>query len=212
VEDELYYSKAGSDPEICLTDVGHTQAIALAELIARLFPPEHALTSMYGPDFCRIRQTLDHVEKKLSYRVERRLDARLAKRSYGNFWNLTHRGVQALYPEEYARYIAAGDLLYRAPGGGENYPDVFQRVEDFIASELASTTGHVFVGTHSVVALSFQHVLEDLPASEVLRQYEESSLVNTAVLVYWRDPTDTSSLWRPYNRFEPADFTAALLG
>ncbi len=41
------------------------------------------------------------------------------KRSYGDFWNITYRGVQELHPDEYARFLAEGPLNYIPPGGRE---------------------------------------------------------------------------------------------
>lgn len=192
--DSHYYEISGSDPHVGLTPNGLEQSLATGHLLARLFPPETPIDSLHLSPFRRVEQSADQVDKGLGYAPPRKVDKRLSKRSYGAFWNLTYKGLEELYPDEHAAYEKAGKLLYRAPGGGENYPDVFARVAEYIDEEINPSRENIAIGTHSVVMLAFQRKFEGLSAREVLRRYEDVALPNGHVALYVRD--DPSQPWR----------------
>jgi 2,3-bisphosphoglycerate-dependent phosphoglycerate mutase len=190
----LYYSLCGSDPEVPLTDDGLQQADQLGELLNRLFPSDRRLMRVYENRYLRIQQTTNRVLQRLSYGIERENHDLLEKRRYGKFWNLTRRGVRELFPDEWERYQQQGDLLYRAPEGGENYPDVFQRVDRFIDERVEPCDENLLIITSSVVALAFQRRFESISDDEVVRRYEESAVANGGVLIYCRAG---DSPWQP---------------
>jgi 2,3-bisphosphoglycerate-dependent phosphoglycerate mutase len=185
-DDALYYSLSGSDPSVGLTTQGFGEGAAVGDQLAQLFPSQKPLQRVYHTDFKRVEETVEAIDAKLPYDVPRQVDPRLNKRNYGEFWNLTRRGVEVLHPQEWARYLLEGDLNFRAPGGGENYPDVFARVDDFIDTELSASRENMLVVTHSVVILAFRRRIEGLSDEEVIEQYEQISLANGEVLVYER--------------------------
>jgi broad specificity phosphatase PhoE len=184
--DGLYYSRSSSDPAVPLTAQGKRQGSEIGRRLSRMFPPQRPLKRAYYTRFARVEQTLTRIERELGYTVERVCDPRIEKRSYGDFWNLTRLGVQQLHPHEWQRYQQQGDLLYRAPGGGENYFDLFARVDDFIDSQVLPTRDNLLIVTHSVVLLSFQRRLEGLSDEEVHQQYEATTLPNAHIVVYCR--------------------------
>jgi broad specificity phosphatase PhoE len=184
-EDGLHYKVTGSDREVALTELGAAQALEAGKQLARLFPSNLPINIAWLSPFCRIRQTLEQVELALGYQVQRAEDERLAKRNYGLFWNLTYKGVAVLFPEEHARFLELGHLHYRPPEG-ENYFDLFARIEEFIGSELDRAQGNLLICAHSVVCLAFQRVFEKLPDQEVVRLYEESALPNGHLRIYMR--------------------------
>lgn len=192
--DSHYYEISGSDPQVGLTPNGLEQSLGTGCLLARLFPPEAPIDSIRLSPFRRVEQSADQVDNGLGYSPPRKVDKRLSKRSYGDFWNLTYKGLEELYPGEYAAYEKVGKLLYRAPGGGENYPDVFARVAEYIAEEVDPSRENIAIGTHSVVMLAFQRNIEGLSAREVVRRYEDVALPNGQVALYVRE--DPSQPWQ----------------
>ena len=184
-EDGLFYSLSRSDKDVPLTDDGLKHAAHVAKTLARVFPRQRKVARIYHTDFKRVLQMLPATQQRLPYKVKHYCDSRLNKRSYGQFWNLTHKGVQVLHSEEWQRYQQDGDLHYRPPEG-ENYLDLFARVDDFVDNVLAPTRGNVVVFTHSVVLLSLQRRLEGLSDAEVLSHYEQQTLPNGHILFYTR--------------------------
>ncbi len=190
----LYYSTSGSDPAIALTPTGQRQANELATLVAARFSRARQFDRLYCTDFRRVQQTADAIEQALGYKATRSIDPRLNKRSYGKFWNLTRHGVSQLFPDEYKYYLREGDLNYRPPEG-ENYPDVFSRINDFVTNELSCTRAHALVVTHSVVLLAFQRLFEGIADEVVLSRYEAMELPNCAVLTYCRETMHNPGAW-----------------
>jgi broad specificity phosphatase PhoE len=188
--DGLYYSNSGSDPAVPLTEVGQGQGDMVAKKLALLFPPERRIHRAFHNEFVRVEEFADRVVGALGYDVKRQCDKRLNKRSYGSFWNLTYRGVRTLHPQEWKQFQALGTLHYRPPGGGENYPDLFRRVYEFIDEEVMPSVENLLVLTSSVVVLSFMRYLEKLSDEEVVRQYEAQEVPNAHVVVYCREAVD----------------------
>ena len=192
--DALYYEIPGSDTSVALTGQGNREAFDAGCRLSSMLPANTGFDTLFLSPFVRVRQSADELERGLGYAPPRIEDTRLEKRSYGDFWNLTYRGVQQLHPAEYARFQQQGHLLYRPPGG-ENYPDVFTRVEQFIEEQVNPSSGNLLVVTHSVVVLSFQRVFDGLPDAEVLRRYETVALPNGHIVLYSR--RTPGEAWRP---------------
>lgn len=184
--DSHYYEVSGSDLQVALTEQGREQAKDVGRKLARLFSKKRRFKSLRLSPFKRVVESSDLIEAELGYSLDRKEDSRLKKRSYGVFWNVSYKGVEELFPDEHARFKAEGDLLYRPPGG-ENYFDVFDRVDEFLEEEANSNdAGNLLVVTHSVVMLTFQRALDGLSDEEVVRQYHDVSLPNGAILVFRR--------------------------
>jgi broad specificity phosphatase PhoE len=184
----LYYSLCGSDPAVPLTMNGRRQIWhGAGKQLARTFPRERKVARVYHTAFERVVQSAVLIRQRLPYKVELIRDDRINKRSYGRFWNLSRQGVRTLYPDEWQRYRAEGDLQYRAPDGGENYFDMFARVDSFLDEVINPSTSNTLVVTHSAPMLAFQRRLEGLDVAEVVRQYEAVTIANAQVLLYQRD-------------------------
>lgn len=192
--DGLYYSNSGSDPAVPLTALGRRQGDAVATKLSTLFPSERKIVRAFHNDYTRVESFAGIITGGIGYDVERRCDSRLNKRSYGAFWNLTYKGVRELHAEEWQRFQEQGTLHYRPPGGGENYPDVFSRVDQFIEQEVMPATDNLLIVTSSVVVLSFIRNFEQLSDEEVVRQYEAQSVPNAHYFVFCRD--GAGSPWR----------------
>ena len=189
----FYYDISGSDRSVALTERGHQQAVLKAKVIARLFPAHRPLETVWVSDFHRVKKTGSLITANLSYQVDTRVDPRLNKRSYGLFWNMTYRGVEHLFPEEYERYKRLGALEYRPPEG-ENYYDLFERVEGFNSAELLSREGHHLIVGHSAVILAMQRLIGDISDADIVRQYETESVPNGYITLYKRVAGE--STWR----------------
>ncbi len=108
--------------------------------------------------FERVRQTASLISDCFDYEPLYTEDARVEKRSYGKFWNLTYRGVKELYPDEYSIFETLGPFKYRPPGG-ENYYDLFERIEEFGGERaVVSSEGNQLVVTSSAAMLAFRHL------------------------------------------------------
>lgn len=196
----LYYAISGSDKDIGITTGGEWDADRAGNILARLFPPSFPIVRVWNSQFRRIWQTTDRITARLAYPVETVIDKRLDKRSYGRFWNLTYEGVRVLHEHEDSIYKALGPLKYRPPEG-ENFYDLFERVDEFMLDELNASTGNQLIVGHSAVLLAMQRRLDGLNDLEVVRQYEEISIPNGYVLLYRREGRD-----QPWKRVFVSDF------
>lgn len=185
--DDFFYSVPGSDPEIGLTETGLIRSEELGRLLSAKFPVDQPITRAISSTYFRTTVTRDAIVSALPYTVETSCDSRLNKRSYGDFWNLTYKGVQKLFPQEYSRYLEEGPLNYRPPGG-ENYPDLFQRTDAFAETSLASAEGTLLIVTHLVVMLSFMRKFEAVPDHEIVQMYEDCAIPNGQIVIYSRAP------------------------
>lgn len=184
--DGLYYSTAGSDQSVGLTDDGRRQSRSVADRVKEALPAGSSIDIVWRNRFERVRVSADLLIEELGIQPEVREDGRIEKRSYGEFWNLTYRGVRELHPAEYELFLQQGAIDYRPPGG-ENYHDLFERVGEFIADSVSRQPGNHLVVTSSAVVLAVRRLLAFLPDEEVVRQYEAVALANGHVDVYVRE-------------------------
>ena len=198
--DSHFYSISGSDDRIELDELGKLEASKMSRVLSRLFRANKPLTKIWTSSYVRVTQTADIISGTLKYPIERSIDQRLAKRSYGKFWNLSYRGVEELYPEENKKFIEQGRLHYRPPEG-ENYFDLFARVDDFYEKEVAPCESNVLLITHSVVLLALQRRLENLSDEDVAKCYELESVRNGSTFFYRRRAS--TDPWQLFATFVP---------
>jgi 2,3-bisphosphoglycerate-dependent phosphoglycerate mutase len=190
----LFYSHAGSDRSVSLTRQGELEIAVTSRRLANFFPRHRKITRLFHTSFKRVEQSAAIVRYRLPYKVKLVCDERLSKRGYGRFWNLTRTGVQQLHPHEWLRYESAGDLHYRAPEGGENYYDLFDRIDDFIDTVVTPSRGNLAVVTSSAPILAFRRRLEGLTDANVVAQYEDQAIANASVILYRRE--DPEAPWQ----------------
>ncbi|MCC6980194.1 MAG: histidine phosphatase family protein [Candidatus Melainabacteria bacterium] len=193
-KDGIKYSLAGSDASIGLTPRGKKQALNTGKRLAGLFTGASRFVRMFDNRFERVSHTGKLIASQFDYGLECIRDKRIEKRSYGIFWNLTYRGVKELHPDEYAIFEALGPFKYRPPGG-ENYYDLFERIEEF-ADELAlaASEGNQLVVTSSAAMLAFRRHYGGLADAKVLEMYESMQIGNGDFDVYELD--ETSGKWK----------------
>lgn len=205
-EDELYYAASGSDRNVELTEDGAGEANQAGLHISRFFPETRPIRRILRSPFRRVEQTSDSIAAHLPYEPELVVDERLCKRDYGVLWNVTYRGLEELFPEEHARFQDHGPLAYRPPEG-ENYPDLFARVDELYDECIEPSDETLVVVTHLVVVLALRRRLDGLADEEVLRLYEETALPNGYVLIYER--SGPGSQWTLHSAFKPETADAA---
>lgn len=189
----LFYAISGSDREIGITPEGEWESERAGGILARLFPSHFPISHVWHSEFRRIDQTSSLIARCLGYPIHPIVDKRLNKRSYGSFWNLTYQGVHELHRHEHDIFNALGPLKYRPPEG-ENFYDLFERVDDFMFSTLNQVTGNQLVVGHSAVLLAMQRQLDGLPDLDVVDLYETVSMPNGYVMLYRRD--NNTSPWK----------------
>lgn len=182
---EHFYPVVGSDQALGLTETGVFQARKAGDRMAWLFPSRMPLAAIDCSTFLRTQITADLINRHLPYSVDIVSDARLSKRSYGEFWNITYAGVEALYPGEHKLYAEQGEFLYRPPGG-ENYPDLLARVNEYLEERVNPAVGNRCIVTHSVVCLAIEKAICGMSNEELLRRYNNHQVDNGEFTVYWR--------------------------
>ncbi len=180
-----FYAVTGSDETIGLTQLGFIQAREAALFLAQLFRRK-SVARIYCSQFLRTRSTAEVIQSVLPNKPQILEDRRVAKRHYGDFWNITYSGVKALYPDEYQKFIAQGGFIYRPPAG-ENYVDLKLRLLDFIRDEIDSSNDNVVISTHSAAALMLEQLLlGEMTDAELVARYDEIAVPNASVVVYKR--------------------------
>ncbi len=193
-KDGIKYSLAGSDASIGLTPRGKRQARNTGKRLGSLFAGKNHFQSVTANRFNRVGQTADLIVENFNYEPSYAEDARVEKRSYGKFWNLTYRGVKELYPDEYSIYETLGPFKYRPPGG-ENYYDLFERIEEFGEERaLISGEGNQLVVTSSAAMLAFRRTYAGLADEKLVELYESMSIGNGDFDIYELD--ETSGKWK----------------
>lgn len=189
----LYYAISGSDREIGITPEGEWDSERAGRLLARLFPSHFPLARVWHSEFRRIVQSSSIIADCLEYALPVVVDKRLNKRSYGTFWNLTYKGVHVLHRHEHDIFNRLGPLKYRPPQG-ENFYDLFERVDDCMFSSLNESDGNQLVVGHSAVLLAMQRHLDGLADMDVVHQYETIAIPNGYLMLYRRQ--NKNSPWK----------------
>jgi 2,3-bisphosphoglycerate-dependent phosphoglycerate mutase len=183
--DSHFYEVTGSDETIGLTQLGFIQAREAALFLARLFR-RRSVARIYCSQFFRTRSTAEVIQSVLPNSPQIVEDRRVAKRHYGDFWNITYNGVKALHPQEYQQFLAQGGYLYRPPAG-ENYVDLKLRLLDFVRDEIDSSDDNVVISTHSAAALMLEQLLlDEMTDADLVARYDEIAVPNASVIVYKR--------------------------
>jgi probable phosphoglycerate mutase len=182
---EHFYPMVGSDQALGLTDTGVFQAKAAGIRLSWLFARGMPLKTIDCSTFLRTQTTAEIISHHLPYDVDIVSDERLSKRSYGDFWNITYAGVEALYPGEHKLFSEQGEFLYRPPNG-ENYPDLLFRVNDYLEEKVKNVAGNRCIVTHSAVCLAIEKAICKISDKELLARYNGHQVDNGEITIYWR--------------------------
>jgi glucosyl-3-phosphoglycerate phosphatase len=130
-----------------LDDVGRAQASEVAALIATMRPG-----LLVSSDSARAMQTAEIIGAAAA--LPAIPEPRLRERGLGHWEGLTREEVAQRYPDEYAEWLAGGDVTRR---GGESREDVAARAHAAFA-ELPAVPTIVLV-THSATAMALTNAL-----------------------------------------------------
>lgn len=180
-----FYEVTGSDETVGLTELGISQ-IKEAGFFLALLRRRVKVARLYCSQFFRTRSSAEVIQSILPGHPQIVEDPRIAKRHYGDFWNITYSGVKALYPEEYEKFLQQGGYFYRPPNG-ENYADLKVRVNDYIHEVIDGTEDSIAIATHSAVALVLEQLLlGEMTDAELVQRYDAMSVSNASVVIYKR--------------------------
>ena len=137
--------------DIPLSAVGHAQARAAAQILAR-----HDFSAIYASDLLRVRQTAEPAARRLALPVV--LDAQLRERHYGIFECLLYTEVRERFPTHYARFRDKDpDFDFDT---GESLRAFFDRALAAVGRIARAHCGeHVLVFTHGgVLDMVYRHI------------------------------------------------------
>lgn len=191
------------DTDVGLSSLGRRQASALGRYLCGA---DHRPTVVWSSPYRRAADTATVLVADAGLDVDVVLDERLREREFGMLDRLTHRGIEARYPEEAASRARLGKFYHRPPGG-ESWCDVGLRVRsalDSLAREHADED--VLIVAHQVVVYMFRYVLERMNETEVLAASRAEELANCSISSYSRATVGRS----PGMRLERFNETVAL--
>ncbi len=180
------------DQDSPLTELGNRQAYSLGcELGLRYpipsnFPRDTYLQYIVTSPYTRAKQTAMQITQGLRYVPQIVVDERLREIDFGAMDGIDRKRFRELYPHEADRRERDGKYYYRPPGG-ENRPDVRDRIRLFL-----DTLNRDYVGTktlvvcHSVIVLAFRSLLERWEEAEYLQVDKEDDVKNCGLTVYKR--------------------------
>ncbi|MCM3883430.1 histidine phosphatase family protein [Frankia sp. R82] len=155
------------DADVPLTALGRAQATALGRALAAeppvIRPPDVVVCSPY----LRARRTYEiaaeAAERNGLLLPTPKIDDRLVDRLMGDWEMTTRLAIEARFPVQSAQWRAEGTWLFRAPGGGENFPDIAARLSSLLADLHARhPRQRVLVVAHDAVVVVLRQIIEDL--------------------------------------------------
>ena len=184
------------DMDIVLSEKGEWQAISTGKALAKRPKFDVVFVSPY----IRCRQTANLVIEQLSYKPRVVVEERLREKEFGVIDNLTKRGIEKFYPDEWARRNRDGKYYYR-PSGGESYPDVGLRVHSFLGTLTREyREKSVLIVGHSVVVKMFRKLLERMEEKGVLAMDEAEDVKNASITTYSYDKKEEKLKLKEYNK------------
>lgn len=152
------------DADITLTPLGKFQAEETGKYLAQTQHFDICFSSPYR----RTLETAEGICAQFSYAIHAYVDDRLREKEFGVLHARTKREIREKYPDEYEARKREGKYWYRLLGG-ENYPDVGQRVHSFSDKLIRDWDGKdVLIVTHQVPYKMFRQQFEHLRETAVL--------------------------------------------
>jgi broad specificity phosphatase PhoE len=173
------------DVEVPLSALGEEQSRALGCWFAALPAGERPQVILSSP-YVRARETarIVHEVAGLPAQVAIVVDERLREREFGILDRLTHRGIEAFFPDQ-ARARRLVGKFYHRPPGGESWCDVILRLRSALDTlSLRHGQKRVLVIAHQVVVLCLRYLLENLDEARILAIDAKGDVANCAVTQY----------------------------
>ncbi len=170
------------DLDVQLTEEGKRQASETGKYLKRL-----EFDAVFSSPYLRCKQTAEEITRHFASRVSLYYDNRIREKEFGWIHGLTTDQIKERFPNEHAAYHRDGKYWYRPPGG-ENYPDVEQRVHMFLDKlHRDYAEKNVLVVTHAVPFLLFRALFEHLGEEDVLRVQKKNDVKNCGIALYLCD-------------------------
>ncbi|MCU1370984.1 MAG: histidine phosphatase family protein [Ilumatobacteraceae bacterium] len=170
------------DMDVALSPDGERQARALGAWLRD--QADAAPAVILSSPYARARRTAQLAIAEAGLEAEVVLDERLREREFGVLDRLTHRGIEAQFPEEAESRARLGKFYHRPPGG-ESWCDVGLRVRSALDSISREHQGErVMVVAHQVVIFMFRYVIEHLDEAQILEISRQEELVNCSVTTF----------------------------
>ncbi len=163
LEEALKKLRSVRDVDIELTQRGHWQAHETGK-----FLQGEPFDICFASPYTRTIQTAEDIVSKLQHQPRIYTDNRIREKEFGVLHGYTTGQIRTLFPFEFESREREGKYWYRLPGG-ENYPDVEQRLHSFLDKLVRDYAGkNVLVVTHQVPVKLFRALFEHLGEKEVL--------------------------------------------
>jgi broad specificity phosphatase PhoE len=160
----LENQKKVSDVNIPLTQKGISQAIKVGEYLAKTEKFDVCFTSPY----LRTKQTAENILSCFDYKIPLYEENRLREKEFGRLHGFTTEEIIKYYPDEFINRERDGKYWYRLLGG-ENYPDVEERIHSFMDKMQRNYRGRsLLISTHQVPCLSIRKNYQHLSEKEVI--------------------------------------------
>jgi probable phosphoglycerate mutase len=190
------YGSGLRDLDTPLTDRGHRQARTTGEHLAK----DYTLDAVFCSRYLRTRQTAEEILEQLGRKPALFREERIREMEFGILDGLTTKGLQTLYPEEFARREREGKYWFRPPGG-ESRPDVALRVHSFLGTLTRDYLERsLLIVCHSVVVLVFRRLLERWGEEEYFKVDAEDDVLNCSVTAYRFDRDRNKLVLDFYNK------------
>jgi len=185
------------DMDVPLTEEGESQATETGKFLAK----EEVFDATFSSPYRRCIDTARHIMAKFDHPVRLFIDNRLRERETGWMYGMTASAIKARFPDEADRRKRDGRYWYRPPGG-ENFPDVEQRVHSFLDKLHRDHKGqNVLIATHGITYLIFRALFEHLGETELMQIDRENPVPNCGIQIY---TIDTSKY--PEGRLKLAEY------
>lgn len=184
------------DMDIPLSKSGELQVIATGKELKKRDKFDVVFVSPY----VRCRQTAKLIIEQLGYEPKIVVEERIREKEFGLIDNLTKKGIQKFYPEEWERRHRDGKYYYRPPGG-ESYPDVGLRLHSFLGTLTRDYRNkRVLIVCHSVVVKMFRKLLERLEEKDILAIDQAEDVDNASVTTYSYEKKEEKLRLKEYNK------------
>lgn len=184
------------DMDIPLSERGKSQVIAIGKELKK----REKFDVIFVSPYVRCRQTADLIIEQLGYKPKLVIEERIREKEFGVVDNLTKKGIQKFYPEEWERRQRDGKYYYR-PSGGESYPDVGLRLHSFLGTLTRDYRNkRVLIVCHSVVVKMFRKLLERLEEKDILAIDKTEEVDNASATTYQYDVKEEKLKLKEYNK------------
>ena len=174
------------DPDVPLSELGKTQAVALGTWFGQLPGDERPQVVLSSP-YIRARQTAKLLIESSGLDLRLRVDERLREKEFGIIDRLTKFGIRAKYPELSAQRSHVGKFYFRPPGG-ESWCDVILRLRSVLEMVTREYGGcRVLVVAHQVIVNCMRYLVECLDEEQILAIDARGDVPNCGVTSYRYD-------------------------